>query len=76
MPRGGVLPGDQHMTAKPECVGWRVDDAMPGITRGNERGMWRPRPRVTMAELLARFDPVKQGHELTFDGDPMGKEAL
>jgi hypothetical protein len=35
----------------------------------------RQRPHVTMAELLARFDPVKHRHDLAFDGDPVGSET-
>lgn len=33
------------------------------------------RPRVTMAELLAKFDPEKHRHELMLDGAPVGTET-
>jgi len=33
-------------------------------------------PRVSMAELLARFDPAKHRHELMLDDVPVGAESI
>jgi hypothetical protein len=33
------------------------------------------RPQVTMADLLARFDPEKHLHDIAFDTPPSGTET-
>ena len=35
-----------------------------------------PTPRVTMAGLLARFDPANHRHDLVFDIEARGTETL
>lgn len=35
----------------------------------------RQRPRVTVAELLAGFDPARHRHDLTLDDPPTGSET-
>ena len=63
-------------TAALERAGLHVDDAVEGVASEDEIIIRRQRPRVTMAELLARFDPTKHRHNLAFDGDPAGSETL
>jgi antitoxin component of MazEF toxin-antitoxin module len=62
-------------TAALERAGLHVDDAVEVVTGEDEIVIRRQRPRVTMAELLARFDPAKHRHDLAFDGDPAGSET-
>ena len=62
-------------TAALERAGLHVDDAVEVIAGEDEIIIRRQRPRVTMAELLARFDPAKHRHDLAFDGDPVGSES-
>ncbi len=52
-----------------------VDDAVDVIAREDEIVIRRQRPRVTMAELLARFDPAKHRHDLQLDVGPAGTET-
>jgi antitoxin component of MazEF toxin-antitoxin module len=58
-----------------EHAGLHIDDAVEVIASEDEIVIRRQRPRVTMAELLARFDPAKHRHDLAFDGDPVGNET-
>jgi antitoxin component of MazEF toxin-antitoxin module len=62
-------------TAALERAGLHVDDAVEVVAGEDEIVIRRQRPRVTMAELLARFDPAKHRHDLAFDGDPAGSET-
>jgi antitoxin component of MazEF toxin-antitoxin module len=62
-------------TAALERARLRVDDAVDVIASEDEIIIRRQRPRVTMAELLARFDPAKHRHDLAFDLDPVGTET-
>jgi antitoxin component of MazEF toxin-antitoxin module len=52
-----------------------IDDAVDVIANEDEIIIRRRRPRVTMTELLAKFDPEKHRHELAFDSDPTGTET-
>jgi antitoxin component of MazEF toxin-antitoxin module len=58
-----------------ELVQLRVDDAVDVIVRDDEIVIRRRAPRVTMAELLAQFDPDKHRHDLAFDVEPIGSET-
>ena len=58
-----------------EAARLRVDDAVDVIAREDEIIIRRQRPRVTMAELLARFDPTNHRHDLELDGEPIGTET-
>jgi len=51
------------------------DEAVEIVSREGEIVIRRPRPKVTMAELLARFDPARHRHALQFDGAPAGTET-
>ena len=53
----------------------RMDDPVDVIARDGEIIIRRQRPRVTMAELLARFDPAKHRHDLELDVEPVGSET-
>jgi hypothetical protein len=63
------------MTAALGRAGMHVGDAMEAITDGDKIVTRRQWPRVTMADLLARFDPAKHRHDLAFNGDPVGNET-
>ncbi len=58
-----------------ERAGLHVDDAVQIIASEDKIVIRRQRPRVGMAELLARFDPAKHRHDLTLDGKPVGSET-
>jgi len=58
-----------------EAAHLRIDDAVEVIAREDEIIIRRRRPQVTMAELLARFDPAKHRHPLQLDGEPLGSET-
>jgi antitoxin component of MazEF toxin-antitoxin module len=58
-----------------ETAHFSIDDAVEVIARQDEIVIRRQRPRVTMAELLANFDPDKHRHDLAFDAEPMGTET-
>jgi len=58
-----------------ETAHFSVNDAVDVIAREDEIVIRRQRPRVTMAELLAKFDPEKHRHELMFDVAPAGTET-
>jgi antitoxin component of MazEF toxin-antitoxin module len=52
-----------------------IDDPVDIIATEDEIVIRRQRPRVTMAELLVKFDPSKHRHELAFDVPPAGSET-
>jgi antitoxin component of MazEF toxin-antitoxin module len=52
-----------------------MDDAVEVIARDDEIIIRRQRPKVTMSDLLARFDPAKHRHELMLDAAPVGTET-
>ncbi len=52
-----------------------LNDNVDVIAGEDEIIIRRQRPRVTMAALLAHFDPVKHRHVVRFDGDPVGNET-
>jgi len=62
----------QHLL---EIAHLRVGDAVEVVARENEIIIRRQRPRVTMTELLARFDPTKHRHDLHLDVEPIGTET-
>ncbi len=62
-------------TAALERAHLDVDDVVDVIASEDEIIIRRQRPRVTMAELLARFDPAKHRHDLAFDLEPAGTET-
>ena len=53
-----------------------VDDAVDVVVEEDQIIIRRQRPKVTMAELLARFDPSKHRHNLAFDVAPVGSETI
>ncbi|MDD2876133.1 MAG: PbsX family transcriptional regulator [Acidiphilium sp.] len=53
----------------------RIDDLVDVIAHEDEIIIRRQRPRVTMAELLAQFDPEKHRRDPEFDVDPTGCET-
>ncbi|MDB5402701.1 MAG: hypothetical protein QOD93_3492 [Acetobacteraceae bacterium] len=62
-------------TAALERAHLHVDDPVDIIANDDEIVIRRQRPRVTMAELLAQFDPLKHRHDLAFDIEPGGTET-
>ena len=52
-----------------------LDDMVDIIATEDEIVIRRQRPRVTMAALLAQFDPQKHRHDAAFDLDPAGTET-
>ncbi len=52
-----------------------IDDAVDVIAREDEIIIRRQRPRVTMAELLASFDPEQHRHDLQLHDEPVGTET-
>ena len=52
-----------------------VEDLVHVIARDGEIIIRRQRPRVTMAELLSRFDPEKHRRPLELDVAPAGTET-
>jgi hypothetical protein len=75
MTRSRGPSGKQRVTAALEPAGVHVDDAVAVNASEDEIVIRRQRPRLTMAELLACFDPAKHRHGLAFDGDPLGSET-
>jgi hypothetical protein len=63
------------MTMAPERAGLHVDDAVDVTADEGQIVTRRQWPRVTMADLLARFDPAKHRHGIAFNGDPVGSET-
>ena len=53
----------------------RLDDAVEIIATDDEIVIRRQRPRVTMAELLARFDPALHRRDPILDVEPVGTET-
>lgn len=62
-------------TAALDKANLHVDDPVDVIAREGEIVIRKQRPRVTTADLLARFDPKKHRHDLQFDADPAGTET-
>jgi antitoxin component of MazEF toxin-antitoxin module len=58
-----------------ETAHLRIDDTVEVIAREDEIIIRRQRPRVTMADLLARFDPAKHRQDLQLDVEPGGTET-
>lgn len=58
-----------------ECAHLQISDEVEITANDGEIIIRKQRPRVTMAELLSRFDPEKHRHDLTFDVDPVGTET-
>jgi antitoxin component of MazEF toxin-antitoxin module len=58
-----------------EAAHLQVGDPVEIIAREFEIIVRRKQPRVTMAELLEKFDPEKHRHDLAFDTDPTGTET-
>lgn len=52
------------------------DDQLELVARDGEIILRRKRPRVTLDDLLARYDPKKHRHELMLDGPPVGAETI
>jgi antitoxin component of MazEF toxin-antitoxin module len=53
----------------------QMNDIVDVIVREDEIIIRQPRPHVTMAALLAQFDPEKHRHAPAFDVDPAGRET-
>jgi len=53
----------------------QLDDLVDVIASEDEIIIRRQRPRVTMAVLLADFEPEKHRHDLGFDTVPTGSET-
>lgn len=62
-------------TAALERARLHMNDAVDIIASDDEIVIRRQRPRLTMADLLARFDPEKHRHDLAFDVEPTGTET-
>ena len=58
-----------------EMASLSVDDLVDVVAREGEIVIRKRAPRVTMAQLLARFDPKKHRHDLSFDTEPFGTET-
>ncbi len=52
-----------------------LGDIVEVIAGEDEIIIRRQRPRVTMAELLAQFDPATHRHDTALDVDPVGTET-
>ena len=52
-----------------------VSDPVDIIASDDEIIIRRKRPAVTMAELLANFDPEKHRHDVSLDVEPVGVET-
>jgi hypothetical protein len=61
----------------PECKtpASDIEDAPTETVIGDAIVARRRWSLVTMADLLARFDPAKHQHELAFHGEPVGSET-
>ncbi|MGQ9366887.1 AbrB/MazE/SpoVT family DNA-binding domain-containing protein [Azospirillum sp. ST 5-10] len=53
-----------------------TDDAVEVVARDGEIVIRRQRPRVTLDDLLTRFNPEKHRHDLILDAPPIGRETL
>ncbi|MDR3517045.1 MAG: PbsX family transcriptional regulator [Azospirillaceae bacterium] len=53
----------------------QIDTPVDVIATDDEIVIRRQRPKVTMAELLAQFDPEQHRHDITFDVAPTGSET-
>jgi antitoxin component of MazEF toxin-antitoxin module len=62
-------------TAVLEHAHLQLNDIVDVIAGEDEIIIRRQRPRVTMAALLAHFDPEKHRHDIAFDVDPEGTET-
>jgi antitoxin component of MazEF toxin-antitoxin module len=52
-----------------------IDDPVDVIARDDEIVIRRARPRVSLDELLARFDPEKHRRDPVLDDEPVGTET-
>jgi antitoxin MazE len=52
-----------------------VDDLVEIIVSEDAIVIRRQRPKVSMADLLAKFDPSKHRHDLMLDDAPVGTET-
>lgn len=53
-----------------------IDDAVEVVVAGEgEIIIRKPRPRVRLDDLLARFDPQKHRHAPMLDDEPVGNET-
>jgi antitoxin MazE len=62
-------------TATLEEAHLHIDDAVELIAGDGEIIIRRPRPRVRLEDLLAKFDPEKHRHEPMLDDEPIGRET-
>ena len=62
-------------TAILERAHLKVSDPVDVIAGDDEIVIRRKRPAVTMADLLAKFDPEKHRHDLMLDVEPIGIET-
>jgi Growth regulator len=53
-----------------------ADDPVELAARDGEIIIRRQRPRVTLDDLLARYDPEKHRHDLLVDDPPVGRETI
>jgi antitoxin ChpS len=53
----------------------QIDVAVDVIATDDEIVIRRRRPKVTMAELLAQFDPERHRHDIALDVAPIGSET-
>jgi antitoxin MazE len=63
-------------TAALEQARLQVDEPVEIVARDGEVVIRRQRPRVTLDDLLSRYDPEKHRHELITDDAPVGRETL
>jgi antitoxin MazE len=52
-----------------------ISDPVDITASDDEIVIRRKRPAITMAELLANFDPEKHRRDVSFDVDPVGVET-
>ena len=62
-------------TAVLEHANLNLNDIVEVIAGEEEIIIRRQRPSVTMATLLAQFDPEKHRHDIAFDVSPAGTET-
>ena len=62
-----VVLDQAHMSA---------DDVVEIVARDDEIVIRHQRPRLTLDDLLSRYDPERHRHELMLDVPPVGKEIL
>jgi antitoxin component of MazEF toxin-antitoxin module len=58
-----------------ERAAFHISDEIEIFAGVGEIIIRHPRPRVSLDDLLARFDPAKHRHDLMLDDEPVGIET-